>query len=69
MNYKNLFIIIMVIIIIVGGVIIIIVKPIPEPICLVCGNSLVRLLGIAQVVLGAIGLRLGNKAFNPKNNL
>ncbi|MCJ7933959.1 MAG: hypothetical protein MUW56_10070 [Chryseobacterium sp.] len=45
---------IIVIIIIIGGVIIIIVgkKPFPEPECIVCGPNLVRILGIAEVVLG-----------------
>ena len=43
-----------VIIIIIGGVLIIVAgkKPFPEPECLVCGPNLVRILGIAEVILG-----------------
>jgi len=55
--------IIIVIIIIIGGVIIIIIRgPIPDPPpCLVCGLAGIRLLGITEVVLGAIALGLANK--------
>lgn len=67
MNLRNLFRVLIVIIIILGGVIIIIIKPIPEPICTVCGNGLVRLLGLAQIVLGALALRFENTFFNSKN--
>ncbi|KMQ66633.1 hypothetical protein ACM46_03685 [Chryseobacterium angstadtii] len=43
-----------VVIIIIGGVLIIVVgkKPFPEPECLVCGINLIRILGIAEVILG-----------------
>jgi len=67
MNLRNLFRVLIIIIIILGGVIIIVVKPIPEPICIVCGNGLVKLIGIAQVVLGALALGLENKFFNSKS--
>ncbi|MDI9310070.1 MAG: hypothetical protein QM535_07635 [Limnohabitans sp.] len=68
MNLRTLFRVFIIIIIILGGVIIIIVKPIPEPICIVCGNGLVRLLGLAQIVLGALALRFENSFFNLKND-
>ncbi|SEN01929.1 hypothetical protein [Chryseobacterium taichungense] len=43
-----------VVIIIIGGVLIIVAgkKPFPEPECLVCGPNLVRILGIAEVIIG-----------------
>lgn len=67
MNNKLFFRVVMVIIIIIGGIIIIIGrKPIPEPICIVCGRNLLTFLGIAEVVLGAIALNLHNKIANPK---
>ena len=52
-----------VIIIIIGGVIIIIIRgPFPpEPECLVCGKNLLNILGISEVVLGAISFGLVSK--------
>ena len=66
MKLINLLRLIIVIIIIIGGVIIIIIirGPIPKPPCLVCGLNLVKFLGIAEVILGAISLGLINKVAN-----
>jgi len=59
MKALSLLRVLIVIIIIIGGVIIIIIRvPIPEPQCIVCGTNLVRILGIAEIVLGAISLGL-----------
>ncbi|MEO4004856.1 hypothetical protein E6C50_07715 [Flavobacterium supellecticarium] len=70
MNNKLIFRAVMVIIIIIGGVIIIIGrKPIPEPICIVCGRNILTFLGIIEVVLGAIALNLHNKIVNTKINV
>lgn len=43
-----------VVIIIIGGVLIFVAgkRPFPEPECLVCGPNLVRILGIAEVLMG-----------------
>ena len=66
MNLRNYLRFVIVIIIVIGGVIIIIVPPIPEPICIVCGKGMLKLLGFTQVVLGAIGLAIENKLNNTK---
>ncbi|WP_177735438.1 MULTISPECIES: hypothetical protein [Flavobacterium] len=68
MNNRVIFRVIMVIIIIIGGIIIIIGrKPIPEPICIVCGDNILSLLGFAEVVLGAIALNVHNKLIKTAN--
>ena len=55
----------LIIIIIIGGVIIIIWFPKPDPPpCLVCGSNGLRLLGIAETVLGIVTLGLFNKFTN-----
>ncbi|MFM9989750.1 hypothetical protein [Flavobacterium sp.] len=64
MNYRFFLRIIFIIIIVIGGIIIIIFPPVPEPICIVCGQGLGKLLGISQIVLGAVGLFIENKIFN-----
>ncbi|MBB4806957.1 hypothetical protein HNP38_002253 [Chryseobacterium defluvii] len=69
---KTLLKVIIVIIIIIGGVIIIIVgkKPFPEPECIVCGLNLVRILGIAEVILGLGALAIqGNLIEKQQRNL
>ncbi|EJL75125.1 hypothetical protein PMI13_00602 [Chryseobacterium populi] len=62
---------IIVIIIIIGGVIIIIVgkKPFPEPECIVCGFNLIRILGIAEVVLGLGALVIQGNLIEKQRNL
>lgn len=66
MNASVLLRVLIVIIIIIGGVIIIILglpQP-PEPICLACGANGLKLLGIAEMVLGAAALITANKLTN-----
>lgn len=54
-----------VIIIIIGGIIIIIGPVPPDPGgCIVCGSALVKTLGIAEAVLGAISLGVANRLKN-----
>ncbi len=66
MILRNYLRIVIIIIIVIGGIIIIIAPPIPEPICIVCGKGMLKLLGLAQVALGAIGLGIENKLNNSK---
>ncbi|MGX7666362.1 hypothetical protein [Flavobacterium pedocola] len=68
MNNRIFLRVLMVIIMIIGGIMIIIGrKPHPEPICIVCGDNLQSILGIVEVVLGAIALNLQNKLFKEQN--
>lgn len=62
---------IIVIIIIIGGIIIIIVgkKPFPEPECIVCGLNLIRILGIAEIVLGLGALAIQGSLIEKQRNL
>jgi len=62
---------IIVIIIIIGGVIIIVIgrKPIPEPDCIVCGDNLIRILGIAEVILGLGALIIQGNLIEKKRSL
>jgi hypothetical protein len=68
---KALLRVIIVIIIIIGGVIIIVIgkKPFPEPECLVCGLNLVRVLGIAEIVLGLGALIIQGSLVEKERNL
>ncbi|KMQ69737.1 hypothetical protein ACM39_01420 [Chryseobacterium sp. FH2] len=68
---KTLLRAIIVIIIIIGGVIIIVVgkKPVPEPECLVCGPNLVRMLGIAEIILGLGALVIQGNLIEKQRNL
>lgn len=68
---KTLLKAIIVIIIIIGGVLIIVVgkKPIPEPECIVCGPNLVRLLGIAEIILGLGALVIQGNLIEKQRNL
>ncbi|SEW43440.1 hypothetical protein SAMN05421841_3070 [Chryseobacterium wanjuense] len=68
---KTLLKVFIVVIIIIGGVLIIIVgkKPFPEPECLVCGPNLVRILGIAEVILGLGALVIQGNLIEKQRNL
>jgi hypothetical protein len=68
---KTLLKIFIVVIIIIGGVIIIVVgkKPFPEPECLVCGPNLVRILGIAEVILGLGALVIQGNLLEKQRNI
>ena len=68
---KTLLKVFIVVIIIIGGVLIIIVgkKPFPEPECLVCGPNLVRILGIAEVILGLGALVIQGNVMEKQRNL
>jgi len=60
-----------VVIIIIGGVLIIVVgkKPFPEPDCLACGINLVRILAIAEVVLGLGALAIQRNLIEKQRNI
>ncbi|WP_449400083.1 hypothetical protein [Chryseobacterium wanjuense] len=68
---KTLLKVFIVVIIIIGGVLIIIVgkKPFLEPECLVCGPNLVRILGIAEVILGLGALVIQGNLVEKQRNL
>ncbi|CAA7386325.1 MULTISPECIES: hypothetical protein [Chryseobacterium] len=59
-----------VVIIIIGGVLIIVVgnKPFPEPECLVCGSNLIKVLGIAEIVLGLGALAIQGNLMEKQRN-
>lgn len=64
MNNRNFLRVIMVVFIIIGGIIIFIGrKPFPKPECIVCGDNILSILGLVEVILGAIALNLQNKVF------
>ncbi|ALR32139.1 hypothetical protein ATE47_17150 [Chryseobacterium sp. IHB B 17019] len=68
---KALLRIFIVVIIIIGGVLIIVVgkKPFPEPECIVCGPNLVRILGIAEVILGLGALVIQGNLMEKQRNI
>ncbi len=68
---KTLLKVFIVVIIIIGGVLIIIVgkKPFPEPECIVCEPNLVRILGIAEVILGLGALVIQGNLIEKQRNL
>ena len=49
------------IIVIIGGVVIIIFPHTPEPPCWACGEGVLRILGIINVLAGIVGLIATNK--------
>ncbi|HMH22463.1 MAG TPA: hypothetical protein VK563_11835 [Puia sp.] len=57
----SLLLFLIVIIIIIGGIIIIIGPIPPEPNCTICGNALVKTLGIAEAVLGVISFGVASR--------
>ncbi|MDR6405049.1 MULTISPECIES: hypothetical protein [Chryseobacterium] len=68
---KALLRIFIVVIIIIGGVLIIVVgkKPFPEPECIVCGPNLVRILGIAEIILGLGALVIQGNLMEKQRNI
>ena len=58
--------IIIIVVVVIGGVVVIAVH-LPKPECPACRDSLLTVLGISQIILGAVLLSLVNKATAPKN--
>lgn len=67
---KTLLTALIVVIIIIGGVLIIVVgkRPFPEPECIVCGINLIRILGIAEVILGLGALVIQSNMIEKQRN-
>lgn len=68
---KSLLRVFIVIIIIIGGILIIIggKKPFPEPECIVCGPNFVRILGIAEVIIGLGALVIQGNLLQKQRNI
>jgi hypothetical protein len=68
---KSVLRVFIVLIIIIGGVLIIVAgkKPFPEPQCLVCGPNLMRILGIAEIILGLGALVIQGNLIEKQRNL
>jgi len=67
---KTLLTALIVVIIIIGGVLIIVVgkRPFPEPECIVCGINLIRILGIAEIILGLGALVIQSNMIEKQRN-
>ncbi|MDR6921379.1 MULTISPECIES: hypothetical protein [Chryseobacterium] len=67
---KTLLTALIVVIIIIGGVLIIVVgkRPFPEPECIVCGINLIRILGIAEIILGLGALIIQSNMIEKQRN-